>query len=234
MALEISNIMDRAVSSTAEGITLSDISSPEQPLVYVNGSFERMTGYGKDELLGKNCRFLQGKETDKNEVAKIRNAINLRQNCTVELVNYKKNGEKFWNRLTVSPVSLPEDATQYYVGVQCDITDIKVAQKKITDYSLKLEQKNESIKNALQGFNATIGRAMYNASSTFKRLAEKEISADREVAKMLAKINEATESVNDLILNLRAALVHLGGADRLHNIDLVNFKVLRNSPDTKR
>ncbi|MDA0781797.1 MAG: PAS domain-containing protein [Rickettsiales bacterium] len=233
MALEVSEIMDRAISSTVEGITLSDVSSPDQPLVYVNGGFERMTGYGKDEILGKNCRFLQGNETDKNEVAKIRNAINLRQHCTIEFLNYKKNGEKFWNRLTVSPVSLPEDTKQYYVGVQCDITEIKVAQTKITEYAMKLEKKNEGIKNALQGFNDTIGRAMYDASSTSKKLAAKGISADQEVARMLEKIKEATESANDLILNLRSALVNLGGTEHLHNIDLVNFKAIRNFTDKK-
>ena len=72
---QISEIWSKAMSCTAEGISLSEVSMPDQPLVYVNAGFERMSGYSKDDVLGKNCRFLQGEGTDKNEVQKIREAI---------------------------------------------------------------------------------------------------------------------------------------------------------------
>ncbi len=227
MPYNVSEIMDRAISSSSEGITLSEVSKPDQPLVYVNGGFERITGYFKNDIIGKNCRFLQGEETDKKEVEKIKAAINNRQSCTIEFINYKKNGEKFWNRLTVSPVSMPEDKAQYYVGVQCDITEIKEAQERITKYANELEKRNECIKEALIGFNDAIGRAVYEASSASKKLIANDIIKDEQIIKMLEKMHDTTENVNDLILNMRSAMTNLGGAEHLHNIDMVNFKIAR-------
>jgi PAS domain S-box-containing protein len=226
--------MDRAISSTSEGVTLSEVSMENEPLVYVNGGFERITGYNRQDIIGENCRFLQGTETDKNEVAKIRNAINNRQSCTVEMINYKKGGEKFWNRLTVSPVSLPDDKVQYYVGVQCDITHIKEAEHKLQKYAEELEEKNLGMKGVLEEFDKTLGRKMYKANNSAQKLSENSISDNEDLAKALEQLKEATESANDLILNMRSALVHLGGTKHLHNIDLVNFKAIRKYPDSNQ
>ena len=73
------------------------------PLVYVNPGFERMTGYRADEVLGRNCRFLQGRETDADAIAEVRAAIAERRETAVEVLNYKKNGAAFWNALFISP-----------------------------------------------------------------------------------------------------------------------------------
>ncbi len=67
--------------------------------MFVNDAFSKLTGYARDEILGRNCRFLQGPDTDRDDVARIRDAVERRVSIEVDLINYKKNGETFWNRL---------------------------------------------------------------------------------------------------------------------------------------
>lgn len=225
---DVTEVWDKAMSCTAEGISLSEVSVSDHPLVYVNGGFERMTGYSKDEVIGKNCRFLQGEETDKNQVDKIRNAISNNQHCTVEFVNYRKDGTKFWNRLTVSPVSKPSDEIRYYVGVQSDITHLKLIERQLKDYAFKLEQKNVKLKESLELFDETLGRSLFNASNSSKKLiASERDELDERAKQMLKEIHDSTSQANDLVLNMRTLIKTLGGTDFIHNIDMVDFKAKR-------
>lgn len=106
------------------GITISDMSRPDNPLIYVNEAFESVTGYTAAESLGSNCRFLQGPDTDAETVDGLRAAIEREESTTVELRNYRKDGEEFWNRLQVSPIAEGEETT-HYVGFQTDVTERK-------------------------------------------------------------------------------------------------------------
>jgi len=227
MEFDISDVLDKAISSTDEGITISEVSAPDQPLVYANGAFEIMSGYNREEIIGHNCRFLQGIDTEKEEVEKISNAIKNREACTVIFKNYKKDGKMFWNRLTVTPVSMPEAEKQYYVGVQCDITDIKEAEDDLIRQVIALEEKNKSINEMLQGFDKKLGCALYNAASSTKKLSDKNVSNDKELTDTLEKLKHATEEANDLVLNMRTAINVFGGVGSIRNIDLVNFKARR-------
>lgn len=81
-----------------------------------------MSGYRPDEILGRNCRFLQGEGTDKNEVAVIREAIQKGESASVRLLNYRKDGSPFWNLLTVTPIKTEDGRVTKFVGVQVDVT----------------------------------------------------------------------------------------------------------------
>ncbi|WP_454280265.1 histidine kinase famiy protein [Sphingomonas sp. Marseille-Q8236] len=117
-----SDIFFAAVKTTRMPMIVTDPRQPDNPIVFCNEAFSFMTGYSEDEILGTNCRFLQGPETDRDVVAQVRAAIERRDEIAVELLNYRKNGSTFWNALFVSPVY--DDAGQlvYFFSSQLDIS----------------------------------------------------------------------------------------------------------------
>src|SRR5262249_4261496 len=98
-----------------------DPTRPDNPIVYASPGFERLTGYSVAEAMGKNCRFLQGPDTDPTTVTEIRAAVGASRPCAVELVNYRKDGTRFWNALAVTPVR-DGDGVTHFVGVLTDVT----------------------------------------------------------------------------------------------------------------
>ncbi|KAG2443814.1 hypothetical protein HXX76_002157 [Chlamydomonas incerta] len=118
-------LRDFALDCVREGITISDPSLPDNPIVYTNQAFLAMTGYSREEVLGRNCRFLQGPDTDPASVAAIRDALSRRQGVTVRLVNYTKQGCRFVNELRLAPVLEPGSGRVLaIVGVQNDVTEL--------------------------------------------------------------------------------------------------------------
>lgn len=97
---------------------LSDLDQPDCPIIFVSPEFCEMTGYSEEEVVGKNCRFLQGEDTDPDTVQKLRGAIQERQECNVNIINYKKDGTKFVNMLRILPI-LTKDQS-YYLGIQLE------------------------------------------------------------------------------------------------------------------
>jgi PAS domain S-box-containing protein len=121
-------LKDSALASAAEGITISDFTKPDNPLIYANKGFETLTGYSAKKVLGHNCRFLQGPETDPATAEQIREAIKAEKPCTVEILNYRKDGTTFWNRLSITPVRDKNKRTTHFIGVQSDITAQRLTQ----------------------------------------------------------------------------------------------------------
>ncbi|HET7322740.1 MAG TPA: PAS domain-containing protein, partial [Halococcus sp.] len=120
-------LKERAMEEAPVGITISDADQPDNPLIYINDAFEDLTGYAKEEVVGRNCRFLQGEESGRDTVAAMRKAIDLENPVSVELVNYRKNGEKFWNKVDIAPIRDGDDEATNYVGFQTDVTARKEA-----------------------------------------------------------------------------------------------------------
>ena len=113
----------RAMDEATIGISITNPNHPENPLVYVNDGFCRLTGYDREAVLGRNCRFLQGPDTEEATVDCIRAAIEAEEPVTVELLNYRADGEPFWNLLTVAPVRDNGGGVTHYLGFQRDITE---------------------------------------------------------------------------------------------------------------
>jgi PAS domain S-box-containing protein len=111
----------RAMDDAKTGISIADADG-DQELRYVNDAFLEMTGYDRDEVLGRNCRFLQGPETEAEPVRELRRAIDEQRSVSVLLRNYRRSGEQFWNALEISPV-YGEDGVTHYVGFQEDVTE---------------------------------------------------------------------------------------------------------------
>ena len=116
-------MMERAIESTSNGIAIADATVADHPIIYVNPSFERLTGYGRDELIGKDCLFLQGNNTNTAAVKELRTAIEKGQECQVILRNFRKDGTPFWNELSIAPVYNSRRHLTHFIGVQTDITD---------------------------------------------------------------------------------------------------------------
>jgi PAS domain S-box-containing protein len=121
-------LKDRALDVAAEGVTIADALQPDRPLIYANQGFTRMTGYPIAEVMGRNCRFLQGPDTDASAVAEIRAALAECRPCVVEILNYRKDGTTFWNRLSITPVRSGAGDVTHFIGVQSDVTDRRLAE----------------------------------------------------------------------------------------------------------
>lgn len=116
-------VLTQILDACVNGITLSDPDLPDNPIVYANKVFEEISGYTQAEIVGRNCRFLQGEEREQPALAVIRAALAKNEACVVTLRNYRKNGELFFNRLSIRPLLDREGKVIYYLGVQHDITD---------------------------------------------------------------------------------------------------------------
>ncbi len=136
-------LKDRALDVAAEGITIADARLPDRPLIYANEGFERITGYPVAEVLGRNCRFLQGPRTDPAAIAEIRAAVAEPRECVVEILNYRKDGSTFWNRLSITPVRSLSGSVTHYIGIQSDVTARREA-------VLALQRSKESLEQDLR------------------------------------------------------------------------------------
>lgn len=143
-------LKDRALAASAEGITIADAGLPDNPLIYANAGFERLTGYSVAEVIGRNCRFLQGPGTDPATVATLRTAIGEKREVTVQLLNYRKDGTPFWNRLSITPVRGASGTVTHFIGVQSDVTAEKQAKDALENANELLETASRAMKRDLQ------------------------------------------------------------------------------------
>jgi PAS domain S-box-containing protein len=116
-------LRDEVLESVPIGVSIADMDRPDLPLVYVNDYFEELTGYPAAEVLGRNCRFLQGAETAQEPVEAMAKAIDAGEPVAVELRNYRRDGTEFWNKVDLIPVTLPSGEVSHYLGFQRDVTE---------------------------------------------------------------------------------------------------------------
>ncbi|EMA57890.1 PAS domain-containing protein [Halorubrum lipolyticum] len=128
----------RALDEAPVGITITDPDLSDNPMVYVNDRFVEVTGYDREDAVGVNCRFLQGEDTDPEPVARLREAIDAEEPESVELLNYRKDGTPFWNRVSVAPIRAGDGSVSEWVGFQEDITAFK-------EREAALERQNERL-----------------------------------------------------------------------------------------
>jgi len=133
-------VLTQILDACVNGVTLSDPELPDNPIVYANKAFEEISGYSQDEIVGRNCRFLQGADHDQEALQTIRAALQKHEPCIVTLRNYRKNGELFFNRLAIRPLTDPDGNVIYYLGVQYDVTDQVRAQEEIEKLQFAIEK----------------------------------------------------------------------------------------------
>ncbi|MBD1847680.1 PAS domain-containing protein [Cyanobacteria bacterium FACHB-63] len=135
----------RAIDSASDSILLSDPNQPDNPIIYANPAFSKLAGYQPEEVVGSNCRFLQGPGTDREVVAQIREAITQQQEFQATLLNYRKDGQPFWNELKIAPIRSDAGKLLYFVGIQTDVTERKQAEEQLQVQSRLLDQSQDAI-----------------------------------------------------------------------------------------
>lgn len=143
------DIQRRAIESTATGVVVSDFCQEGNPIIYVNSAFEDLTGYKSEDILGRNCRFLQGNDTKQKELETLRISLENKSSCSVVLRNYKRDGTMFYNNLRLDPVFNELDELTHYIGIISDISDLINAEKKIKEKLEKeISEKNKQYRNS--------------------------------------------------------------------------------------
>ncbi len=120
-------LFEQAMAQTRMAVCLTDPNLPDDPIVFCNEAFERLSGYSAAEIVGRNCRFLQGADTDPSEIARLRDALREEKVVVVELANYRKDGSRFWNALHLGPIYNEDGSLKYFFGSQWDVSEVHAA-----------------------------------------------------------------------------------------------------------
>ena len=179
------------------GITIADAKHPDCPLVYANEAFYELTGLTPDDVIGNNCRFLKGEKTSQEALSGIREAIRKGLPHTAELLNYKKNGNAFWNRLTLFPVGGTQGKPDFYVGYQVDVTSIRdsEAERNLMLIEIQESQKLESLGILVAGISHEINNPLGIAITATSHVSQ---STD-ELRKLLSNQGELNPAVEDFL-----------------------------------
>ncbi|HEY9663346.1 MAG TPA: PAS domain-containing protein, partial [Allocoleopsis sp.] len=142
-----------ALANIQTGVVITDPNQSDNPVIFVNNAFTVLTGYDSSEVIGKNCRFLQGAETDVTTIQQIREAIYHLRPITCTLLNYRKDGSSFWNQLTINPVFDQQGKLINFLGLQIDVTPQQIALRERRKAEEALRESEERYALAAQGSN---------------------------------------------------------------------------------
>jgi len=134
----IPQILSAILDECVNGVTLADPDLEDAPIIYANKAFENLTGYSQKDIIGRNCRFLQGPDREQIERYQIAEAIKNKVPIEVTLRNYRKDGQLFYNHLKITPLFDRKGQVIYYLGVQYDITYKVKAKNEIDELTAKL------------------------------------------------------------------------------------------------
>ena len=178
-----------AVQLTRMAMALSDPTQPDNPLVYVNPSFLEQTGYAADEVLGRNCRFLQGANTDPDTVRRIREALAAHESIDVEIYNYRRDGTGFWNALYVCPLFDEGGRLVHFFASQVDVTKLKEA-------TFRQRQNLDTVGSLASGVAHTVNNLLTVVLSGIEQAGRKSVGDAQSLA--LAHADAATRSAGRL------------------------------------
>jgi PAS domain S-box-containing protein len=161
-------LKESAMDAAPIGITITDPSLNDNPLVYVNDAYERITGYSREEVIGRNCRLLQGEGTREEPVARMREAVENAESVSVTLRNYRKDGEMFWNRVDVAPLFDDDGDVEYFVGFQTDVTRRKLVERAARERARAYRDERQALESVLSrvdGLLADVTTALVQATT---------------------------------------------------------------------
>lgn len=200
----------QAVDAAPVGVVIADAQAPDMPLVFVNEAFEQITGYDRSEIMGRNCRFLQGPDTDPAAPKQLREAIAANEQTSVELRNYRKNGEAFWNAVTIAPIRDPNGDVTHFVGFQVDVTDRKTAEIALEQRRAALEKLVSRLHGLIQDVTEALMRGV-EREPTEEAICEQVIQAEPYT---FAAVGEIERSTSEIVLTTSAGRAPVGPADR--------------------
>jgi diguanylate cyclase (GGDEF)-like protein/PAS domain S-box-containing protein len=173
-------ILEQAVAVVGHGLAIADATQADYPLVYVNETFCALTGYTPEEVLGRNCRFLQGEATNPKHIAAVRKALKAGQSCTVILENYRKDGSLFWNELSLTPLRDETGKVTHFVGLQHDVTARLQAEQALLSAKADLERTTLELATTTLELERANAKYYYDAlHDTLTGLANRALLTDR-------------------------------------------------------
>lgn len=222
MNLSDAAVLIKALESTGSPVTIADARLEDTPIVYCNDAFLKLSGYSLDEIIGKNCRFLQGDDTDRRQVAKLKTAIDAGEDTSVVLLNYTKDGRSFWNDLRISPMFNDDHQLTHFIGFQNDISarleqervDLLIEKIENDLERSKLEEERLTKLNTLQqDFIHTASERLQEPALTIQKQLESLLSApaktlsdkDAEsIKKVLAENSRQLKAIDELLVALHS------------------------------
>lgn len=166
-----------AVDRTRMPMAVTDPRQPDNPIVLANQAFLDLTGYSADEVIGRNCRFLQGRDTSAQTIAEIRAAVAEQREFTLEILNYRKDGTEFWNELHVSPIHDDDGDLLYFFASQDDVTAFrKVQSLEATEHRLLLEVDHRA-RNVLAVVNGIVRLSRSDDAAQYAAAIQQRVKA---------------------------------------------------------
>lgn len=193
----ILEILKACGESFQDCFTVADLTTPDEELVYVNKAFLDLTGYKQDEVINRNCRFMQGNDVDRDPVIreKMRDSINKRECFYVDVKNFKKDRSEFWNRLALIPVSF-EGEPRYYVGIQQDVTSIK------KDQGISLDRIYVVNPPTQQDFIRHLKNPLVNIMNSARTLNYVSVSDPNKLVEIANEMREEISKISEYVRSL--------------------------------
>ncbi len=217
--------LSAAIRSSPMPMVITDILQPDNPIIFANDAFLRMTGYSRDEVTGRNCRFLQGPDTDPRAVSEIRNAIAARRDIAIDILNYRRDGTTFWNALYLSPVRDVDGGVQYFFASQLDATERKQHELHAVDLQQNLERqvavRTRELEEALRRTRLLMHEVDHRVKNNLQM-----ISAMLMMQSMSIPDDRVKETLQEMLDRVDAmGLVHkrLYQADDIGEFDIAEF-----------
>ena len=232
-------LLEKAIQASSDSFVIADARMEDNPLIYVNPGFERLTGYRSEEVLNRNCRFLQGTDVNQPGLDTVRQAMREGKSCLVEVRNYRKDGSLFWNELSLSPVHDESGTITHFIGVQKDITARVTAEIELQESRKRLKKAMDSIEEANRNLEQRVADRTEELRQVHEALVEKkklaaigqfaagivhEIRSPLSTLKMVLEYMRALELPNSANKRLRLALDEVARLTRLLNEILLYAK----------
>jgi len=200
-AAGLGGLLALAVAAAPIGITIADPALPDCPLVFMNPAFTRITGYQPEEVLGRNCRFLQGRGTEKASIRALRTAVAAAKPITLELINHRKDGRRFYNELRMAPVVDDHGVLAAYIGIQHDVTARKRTEQRAARARRAAERASQEMGDFLAFMSHEVRTPLHGVMGTVSLLLETALDAEQRAYAQTAQRCGATllHTVNDLL-----------------------------------
>ena len=217
MAYSMLNLFQRALECTSNGVVISDLSLPGQPVFYANPAFLAITGYEPAEAIGRNCAFLQRGDTQQPELDELRSAVRERRTATVVLRNYRKDGSLFFNELAIAPVAAADGSVRHYVGILNDVTERERSRMAIAERSARLNAVFELSPDGFVVFDSA-GRLVYSnrAFMAMTGWAEPDENGPITLAEFDSRFARLCDPLQPVRSLSEVLAGHDGSADTLH------------------
>lgn len=191
-----------AIRATRMAMIVTDATQDDNPIIFANDAFLRLTGYARDEVIGRNCRFLQGPDTDPLAIARLRNAVAAGEDIAIDILNYRKDGASFWNALYLSPVRNGEGQIAYFFGSQLDVSDKKQSELHLRetrdDLEVAVDSRTQELTQALEQKTALLHEVDHRVKNNLQLISsllllqnrrEKDPSVKNSLRGILERVN---------------------------------------------